>query len=760
MTNTPIKKVKKRDGEIVPFEKERIVKAVNSAVVAVGGKENWKLSSKIADMVLEEMETKFGRKIVPGVEDIQDIVEEALIKRGLTKVAKAYILYRSKRAQVREASKTIPEEVRELAGESKKYFRNDLAEFIYYRTYSRWVEEEHRRETWIETVGRYMNFMRENLGNQLEEKEYEEIQNAILNQEVVPSMRLMWGAGKAVKKTNVCAYNCSYIAPSKLGDFAEIMYLSMCGTGVGFSVESQTVQQLPIIKYQTGKAAKIYAIEDSKEGWGDALTFGLRAWYRGGDTKFDYSNIRPAGTRLHTMGGQSSGPDPLRALLDFARAKIFSRQGKRLTNIDVHDIICKIGEVVVMGGVRRSALISLSDLDDKEMRHAKEGQFYLFEPQRQMANNSAVYNRKPTTAEFMEEWLALAKSGTGERGIFNRAGLKHQLPDRRWKIFKKHFQTSGTNPCGEIVLRSKQFCNLSEVICRVEDTSETLLRKMRLATILGTYQSALTYFPYLSKEWKKNCEEERLLGVSLTGQWDCPAVRDGKVLKALKEKAVEVNKKYAKKFGINASTCISCVKPSGTVSQLVDAASGMHPRHAKYYIRRVRISATDPLFHMLRDQKFPHYPEVGQPADKAVTYVIEFPVKAPKSAITRNKISALAQLEHWKMVKEHYTEHNPSVTVSVGDDEWIDAANWLYKNWDILGGLSFLPRTEHSYALAPYEEINEERYNELVAKLPRVDFSQILLYEKGDTTQGAKELACVSGVCEIEEVSAVNTTQA
>jgi ribonucleoside-diphosphate reductase alpha chain len=760
MINTLIKKVRKRDGEIVPFEKDRITKAVNAAIAAVEGRENLKLASKVADRVLEEMEIKFGRKVVPGVEDIQDIVEEALIKKGLTKVAKAYILYRSKRAQVREASKTIPEKVRELADASKKYFRNDLAEFIYYRTYSRWVEAEGRRETWIETVGRYMNFMRENISDQLDPKEYEEIQNAIVNQEVVPSMRLMWGAGKAVKKTNVCAYNCSYIAPSKLGDFAEIMYLSMCGTGVGFSVESQTVQKLPIIKYQTGKAAKPYVIEDSKEGWGDALTLGLRAWYAGGDIKFDYSKIRPAGARLLTMGGQSSGPDPLRALLDFARARILSRQGKRLTNLDVHDIICKIGEVVVMGGVRRSALISLSDLDDKEMRHAKEGQFYLFEPQRQMANNSAVYNKKPTTAEFMEEWLALAKSGTGERGIFNRAGLKRQLPERRWKVFKKYFQTSGTNPCGEIVLRSKQFCNLSEVICRAEDTKETLLRKVRLATILGTYQSTLTHFPYLSKEWKQNCEEERLLGVSLTGQWDCPAVRDAKTLKALSERAIEVNKKYARKFGINASTCVSCVKPSGTVSQLVDAASGMHPRHAKYYIRRIRISATDPLFHMLRDQKFPHYPEVGQPADKAVTYVIEFPVKAPKGAITRNSVSAFAQLEHWKMVKENYTEHNPSVTVSVGDDEWIDAANWLYKNWDILGGLSFLPRSEHSYALAPYEEISEERYNELAAKLPRVDFSQILLYEKADTTQGAKELACVAGVCEIEEVAAVNTTQA
>ena len=759
-TSSPIKKVRKRDGEIVQFDASRITRAINGAIVAVEGKENIRLAEKLTSRVMGELESKFGRKVIPGVEDIQDTVEESLIKRGLTKVAKAYILYRSKRAQVRESRKKIPESVKELVEESKKSFRNDLAEFIYYRTYARWIEGGGRRETWVETVARYIDFMRENLGKKLTENEYEEIRGAIFRQEVVPSMRLMWSAGKAARKTNVCAYNCAYIAPSKLEDFAEIMYLSMCGTGVGFSVESQTVQQLPIVKFQKGQKPLVYTIEDSKEGWGNALTLGLKAWYGGKDIRFDYAKIRPAGARLATMGGQSSGPEPLRALLDFSRARIFSRQGKRLSNIDVHDIICKIGEVVVMGGVRRSALISLSDFDDEEMRHAKDGQFYLFEPQRQMANNSAVYNHKPTTTEFVEEWLALAKSGTGERGIFNRGGLKHQLPERRWKMFKKHYQTCGTNPCGEIVLRSKQFCNLSEVICRAEDTKESLLRKVRLATILGTYQATLTNFPFLSKAWKENCEEERLLGVSLTGQWDCPTVRNPEVLSALREKALEVNRKYSRRFGVSASTCVTCVKPSGTVSQLVDAASGMHPRHAKFYIRRVRISATDPLFHMLRDQKFPHYPEVGQLADSASTFVLEFPVKAPKRAITRNKVLSLDQLEHWEIVKRNYTEHNPSVTVSVGETEWIETANWLYKHWEILGGLSFLPRTEHSYALAPYEEITEEKYNELVAKLPRIDFSQILLHEKEDTTQGAKELACVAGVCEIEEITAVNTQSA
>ncbi|MEK7147056.1 MAG: ATP cone domain-containing protein [Patescibacteria group bacterium] len=743
-------KVRKRDGRIVDGDQSRIISAIHRALEVTKEGDLTRDPIKVSDRALKSLEKKYPATYVPHIEEIQDAVEEALILSDFPKTAKAYILYRNERAQIRENRKIVPESVKRLAGDSKKYFRNSLAEFVYYRTYSRWIDSENRRETWIETVDRYINFMRENIGNRLDEKEYDELRQAILNQEVMPSMRLMWSAGDAARKTNVCAYNCSFIAPSKLEDFAEIMYLLMCGTGVGFSVESQTVQQLPLIKKQTGEIVPVYEIGDSKESWGDSLTTGMKAWYEGKDIKFDYSKLRLAGERLKTMGGRSSGPEPLRALLDFTRFKILSRQGKRLRNIDVHDIICKIGEVVVMGGVRRSALISLSDLDDEEMRHSKEGQFYLNEPQRQMANNSAVYNQKPSAAEFMEEWLALAKSGTGERGIFNRGGLESQLPERRWKVFAKDAATAGTNPCGEIILKSKQFCNLTEVIARAEDTEETLLRKTRLAAILGTYQSTLTNFPYISKEWKKNCEEERLLGVSLTGQWDSPAARSPEIAKKLKALALTTNIEYAKRFGINSSTCITCVKPSGTVSQLVDSASGMHARYAKYYIRRIRISATDPLFQMLKDQKFPYHPEVGQAEGSASTYVLEFPVKAPEGAVTNNNLTALDQLEYWKLIKENFTEHNPSVTVSVGDDEWISTANWLYQNWNILGGLSFLPRSDHSYVLAPYDEISEEKYYELLAKMPEIDFSEIVVYEKEDMTQGAKELACVSGVCEVD----------
>jgi hypothetical protein len=1219
--------VRKRDGRVVAFDQDRITNAIYRAMEATGEGNLTRDPRMVSDRVVKSLLKKFPTSAIPSIEEIQDIVEENLILSDFPKTAKSYILYRQQRAAIRERQRHIPERIKKFASESKKYFHNPLAEFVYYRSYSRWVEEESRRETWIETVDRYIQFMKENLGERLTEAEYSELREAILNQEAMPSMRLMWSAGKAARKTNVSAYNCSYIAPAKLEDFAEIMYLSMCGTGVGFSVESQTVQQLPLVLRKTGKKLPTHTIEDSKEGWCDALTLGLKTWYAGKDIDFDYSELRPAGAALKTMGGKSSGPDPLRSLLNFTRAKIINKEGKRLSNLDVHDIICKIGEVVVAGGVRRSALISLSDLDDVEMRGAKTGQFYLTNPQRSMANNSAVYNEKPSATEFLREWLALAESGSGERGIFNRGGLHKQLPARRWKTFQKYAGTAGTNPCltgdtlvyvadgrghvpirqlaqegkdvpvfcfneggkvvvrsmrhprltgknqpvysihlddgsvikatsnhkfrlrtgeykeverlesgdslsiiskfespvapheretqdywwindgrfssnfaehrliasfhynrtipagsvvhhkdknaknnrpenleimtkenhdafhaalmtgdrnpmrrarsewspeqwilykskhsknnkgnnnknysgvtdeelqkhaicltqslgrrfsngdwieyarkhhlpqhfskwrrdhvggvcglakwaalmlgfehvstdprvvrsyaaytsagydceirdgrlviikkceicqrefqishshreygvcsiscglkkkwtdgifrkdtmrrmykahhekkektrrnqaqiysdltfalqreplkvewiqlcreraisseiarksspfrnyaaleeyaayynhkvvsvefsgyadvyngtvdefhnffiggfasttkngkrkfvyinnlncGEIILRSKQFCNLTEVVARAHDTKESLLKKIRWATILGTYQSALTHFPVLSKEWKKNCEEERLLGVSITGQWDSKVARDPHILGKLKMHALEVNKEYAKRFGINESTCITCVKPSGTVSQLVDASSGMHPRHSKYYIRRIRISATDKLFHMLKDQKFPYHPEVGQVEGSATTYVLEFPVKSPAGSIFRNDLSALEQLEYWKVVKEHYTEHNPSVTISVGEREWVPVADWLYKNWDMIGGLSFLPREEHVYRLAPYEEIDEKRYHELIAKLPEIDFSKIIAYEEEDMTIGAKELACVGGACEID----------
>jgi len=750
--SSKIKQIKKRDGKIVNFNQQKITNAVSKAMrVAQEGNLD-KDPSRVSEKVVKELEKRYPPEHISSVEEIQDLTEEMLIIMDFPKTAKGYILYRQERAIIREKQRLVPERVKKLVLESKKYFLSAMGEFIYYRTYSRWLPEEKRRETWIETVDRYIDFMKENLGNKLKENEYQKIKKAILNFQVMPSMRLMWSAGKAARATNVCVYNCSYIAPRKLTDFAEIMYLLMCGAGVGFSVENQNIQQFPIVKRQTEKELATHIIEDNKEGWGDALTLGLKTWYEGKDIEFDYSKIRPAGARLKTMGGRSSGPEPLHYLLDFVKKKVLSNQGKRLSSIDVHDVICKIGKLVEMGGMRRSALISLSDLEDEKMRNAKTGYYYIANPQRSMANNSAVYNEKPAATQFMEEWLSLIKSGTGERGIFNRGGLEKQMPSRRWNKFKKYQQTSGTNPCGEVVLRSKSFCNLTEVVARPEDTEQSLLKKIEIATILGTYQSTFTNFPYISKQWRKNCEEERLLGVSITGQWDCPAVRNQTTLQKLHQRALKVNGEYAKRFGINPSAAVTSVKPSGTVSQLVDSAPGMHSRHSPFYIRRVRISAEDTLFRMLKEQKIPYHPEVGQTEASATTYVLDFPIKAPKKSVFKEDLDAISQLEYWKIVKENYTEHNPSITILVGKNEWIKVVNWLYENWDILGGLTFLSQNEHIYQLAPFEEIDEEKYKQLVSRFPKIDFSQILTYEKEDETKGGPS-GCEGFICEINSGS-------
>ncbi|OGC84918.1 ribonucleoside-triphosphate reductase [Candidatus Adlerbacteria bacterium RIFCSPHIGHO2_12_FULL_53_18] len=741
----------KRDGSIVPFDASKISRAVEKAMRASGEYRDG-APERVAGAVTRKLVEHSGSDtaVVPTVEGVQDLVEAELMLQKFPATAKAYILYREQHAALRKQEEGVSEEIKALVHESKQYFPNQLSEFIFYSTYSRWLDEKNRRETWAETVDRYVDFMRENLGSKLKKAEYEEIRRYMLEMKAMGSMRLLWSAGVPARASNVCVYNCSFIAPARWQDFAEIMYISMCGTGVGFSVERQTVESLPLIKRQTGKKLPDFVIGDSKEGWGDALTHGMNTWASGQDVAFDYAHVRPRGSRLKIMGGRASGPEPLKSLLDFTRERMLARQGRHLTTLDVHDIVCKIGEIVVAGGVRRSALISLSDLDDVEMRQAKNGQFYLHDPQRSMANNSAVYNEKPTMEQFLDEWHNLVTSGSGERGIFNRGSLRKQLPARRWKLFEEGYWTSGTNPCGEIVLKSKQFCNLSEVVVRPEDTEESLMEKVRIATILGTYQASLTDFPYLSPEWKKNCEEEALLGVSMTGQWDNTAVRDPQVQRRLKEVAVETNRKYAKRFGINPSTSITAVKPSGNGSQLFDCASGMHPRHAPYYIRRIRIEGHNPLKKLLEDEGVPCVPEVGQSKETATTFVLEFPVKAPAGAIVKGDLSAHDQLEYWKMLKENYCEHNPSVTVSVAADEWLSVGDWVYRHWDLVGGLSFLPKSEHVYQLAPYEEITAERYHSLAARFPAIDFSKLVLYEQADQTTGAKELACVGGVCELD----------
>ncbi|PIP87067.1 ribonucleoside-triphosphate reductase [Candidatus Campbellbacteria bacterium CG22_combo_CG10-13_8_21_14_all_36_13] len=747
--NSFVKRILKRDGSIVPFDLSKVTNATYKAMNAAeeGSIEEAEL---VANRVLSDLVriSKRFKNFVPSVEGIQDAVEKELILGNYVKAAKAFILYRNERAKVRGNELRVKPEVVQKIEEASKYFKTPYQEFIFYQFYSRWRDDLGRRETWIESIDRFMDFMKENLGNKFSAKEYDEVREGILKQEVCPSMRLLWSAGKACRATNVCAYNCAYIAPTRWKDLADIMYVSMCGAGCGYSVEPENVEQFPQIQKQTGEKAPTIVVEDSKEGWCDAFVGACEAWSSGKDVEIDYSKIRPAGDRLLTMGGRASGPAPLQELMKFTKKKMLTKQGRRLSTLDMHDIICQIGLIVVAGGVRRSALISLSALDDVDLRDAKKGAFWQTNGQRSMANNSAVYEAKPTATEFLEEWSALVSSGSGERGIYNRGGLEKQLPARRWENLKYEKQP-GMNPCGEIYLKSRQFCNLTSIVIRPEDTEKSLKRKMRLATMLGTYQASLTDFKYISKDWKKNCDEEALLGVSLTGYFDNKIVRDDKVLESLRNEALIVNRKYAKKIGINVSTAVTCVKPHGNSGQLLGVGSGMHPWYAPYFIRRVRISVNDPLLKLAREQGVPIHPEVGYSTSNATTMVLEFPIKAPKGAVFKDQVSAIDFLNEWKRLKVHFTEHNPSATVYVGPDEWLAVANFVYENWDIVGGLSFLPRNEHVYQLAPYEEITKEEFERRSAELSKLDFSKLVIYELDDQTIGAKELACVGGACEI-----------
>jgi len=742
-------KTQKRDGSVVDFSFEKITHAISAAMNEVKEGDPDK-ANNVAILVCDELEhlSKKYKNFIPTVEVIQDEVERQLMISGFTASAKAYILYREEHTKKRGHQIAIPKEVSDKIADSSKYFVGSYQEFIFYQFYARWSDKLGRRETWEEAIDRFMDYMKYKLGKKLTVAEYKEVREAILTQEICPSMRLLWSAGDACEATNVCAYNCAYIAPTKWEDLSEIMYVSMCGAGCGFAVEPENVEQFPQIQKQTGKKAREIYVEDSKEGWADAFALACKAWASGLDVDINYSLVRPTGARLATMGGRSSGPGPLQELMSFTRTRILSRQGRRLAPIDLHDIICQIGLIVVAGGVRRSALISLSSLDDKTMRDSKKGAFWQTDGQRSMANNSAVYESKPSAAEFLEEWNALVTSGSGERGIFNRGGLEAQVPARRWEQLKDSPQT-GVNPCGEIYLQSKQFCNLTSIVVRPKDTMESLNRKMRLATIIGTYQATLTDFGYLSKQWQENCEAEQLLGVSITGYYDNKIVRDDKNLDTLREEGIKANKVYAKRFGAKPSTAITCVKPHGNSGQLLGVGSGMHPWFSKYYIRRVRISANDPLLQLAKEQGVPVLPEVGYSTSTATTLVMEFPVKAPETAIVAKDVSAIEMLTEWKRLKEHFTEHNPSVTIYAGDGEWIKIANFVYENWDIVGGLSFLPRNDHVYQLAPYEEITKEEYEKRFSALGKIDFSHLMYYEQYDQTNGAKEVACSAGVCEL-----------
>ena len=627
-------------------------------------------------------------------------------------------------------------------------------EFIHLSRYSRWLPKEGRRETWNETVGRYFNFFKEHLkdmtGYELEDKDRKELENAVLATKVMPSMRCLMTAGDALKRENIAGYNCSYVAVNRIQSFDEILYILMNGTGVGFSVERQHIAELPVVAEEFFLSDTVITVADSKLGWAKAFKELVGMLYIGQIPKWDLSKVRPAGAPLKTFGGRASGPAPLENLFNFTVNVFKGANGRKLSSVECHDIVCKIAEVVVVGGVRRSALISLSNLSDDRMRHAKAGQWWNDNPQRALANNSACYTEKPDMGIFMDEWKALYDSKSGERGIFNRASAVSMAAKNGRRDTEHEF---GTNPCSEIILRDREFCNLSEVVVRPSDTKESLMEKVRLATILGTFQSTLTNFKYVSAMWRKNCAEERLLGVSLTGIMDC-CLTNGKeknlsgLLDDLREEAVKTNKIWAEKLGIPQSAAVTCVKPSGTVSQLVDAASGIHARHNPYYIRTVRGDKKDPLTKMMTDIGFPVEDDVMNPSN---TSVFSFPMKVDRSAVFRTDMSAVEQLELWLTYQKHWCEHKPSVTISVKESEWMEVGSWVYKNFDWMSGVSFLPFSEHTYQQAPYQDCDEKEYKFLLNKMPKqVDWSKLSEYESMDMTVGAQELACAAGFCEIQ----------
>lgn len=634
-------------------------------------------------------------------------------------------------------------------------------EIIHQSRYARFLPEKNRRETYEETVGRLIDYLNiqvlsarkdEDSAEALSNILIEEIKPAILNLDIMPSMRLLMTAGEACERDNISAYNCSYLAVNNKRAFSEALYILMNGTGVGFSCERQEVAKLPTIPAELRQVDDIIVVGDSKLGWAKSFKKLLSSLWEGDIPSIDYSKVRPAGARLKTFGGRASGPEPLRRLFDFTVETFKRAKGRKLNSLEVHDMMCMIGEIVVVGGVRRSALISLSNLSDRRLAEAKSGAWWEANPQRSLANNSVAYTEKPDATTFMEEWLTLVKSKSGERGIFNR--VASQIQAGKWGRRDTTVQY-GTNPCSEIILRDKQFCNLTEVVVRATDDFDSLKRKVELATILGTIQSTLTNFQFLSEEWKKNTEEERLLGVSLTGIMDHPILngnRDQETffsqlkdwLEQLRDHARKTNEEWAERLGINASSSITCVKPSGTVSQLVDSASGIHARHSPFYIRRIRMDKKDSIYAFLKQKGVVVEDEAFRPESTAV---FSFPMKAPEGAVCRMDKTAIEQLELWLTYQRHWCEHKPSVTISVKDDEWMEVGAWVWKHFDEMSGVSFLPFSDHTYQQAPYEDITKEQYEELIKQVPTIDWSDFV--EEEDNTEGMQQLACVSGVCEL-----------
>ena len=640
-----------------------------------------------------------------------------------------------------------------------KYTPDYYQQFIHLSRYARWDYEKKRRETWEETVDRYMKFfkktLKENNNYEIPKKDYDDVRQAILNHEVMPSMRALMTAGDALEHENIAGYNCAYTHVNHVHAFDEVLYILMNGTGVGFSVENQHVSKLPDVPNILYDTATAIVVEDSKLGWAKAFREIVTLLYTGHIPQWDLSRVRPAGSVLKRFGGRASGPEPLDSLFKFTIKTFKNAQGRKLTPIECHDILCKVGEVVVVGGVRRSALISLSDLSDQDMSHAKSGQWYLQNVQRALANNSANYHEKPSVSTFLREWTALYDSKSGERGLFSSKAAKAQVPKRREKM-----DDFGCNPCSEIILRGRtpeggpggQFCNLTEVVVREKDNQEDLIRKVGLATIIGTWQATLTDFQYINPGWKQNCDDERLLGVSLTGICDNELMTQMTeehqfMLEQMRFHAQSVNTEMARELGINPSAAITCIKPSGTVSQMVNSASGIHPRWSDHYIRTVRMDNKDPLKEFMVDQGFQSEPDITKPDH---TTVFSFPQRAPRGSLKRSDISAIKHLELWLFYQRHFCEHKPSVTINVKEEEWLEVGAWVYKHFDEMCGVSFLPYADHSYKQAPYQECSEEEYEKILSLLPKdLTWNDLSNYEQEDYTVASQELACVGGSCEI-----------
>lgn len=629
--------------------------------------------------------------------------------------------------------------------QTKQQLPTQLQEYVHKSRYARWNEQHQRRETWEETVDRYVSYFHTKFPEHYPAKE---VQNAITNLHVMPSMRALMTAGPALERDPMAGYNCAFVAVDNIRAFDEILYILMCGTGMGFSVERQYIAHLPTVAETFINSGITIQVKDSKGGWATAFRELIALLYSGTIPKWDVSQVRAAGVKLKTFGGRASGPQPLVDLFKFAIATFKNAAGRKLNSVECHDLVCKVADIVVVGGVRRSALISLSNLSDDRMRSAKSGQWWVTEPQRALANNSAAYTERPQMELFMKEWLSLIESKSGERGIFNReAAIKKALASGR----RDATQVIGVNPCAEITLRSKGVCNLTEAVIRAEDTKEQLLEKVKLAVIMGTFQSMLTEFRYVRKGWRDNQEEERLLGVSLTGIMDHPVLSQTTAVAAswlqeMKAYAIAVNKEWAEKLGINQSVAITTVKPSGTVSQLVDSASGIHPRYSEYYIRTVRADKKDPLAKLMREQGFPVEDCASKPDS---TDIFSFPVEGPAHAVFRNDRSAIEQLEHYLMFQTYWTEHNVSITVYVKDHEWLGVGDWVYQNFDSIAGVSFLPHSDHTYQQAPYTECTESEYLELLSRMPLFDWDRLSNFEKDDATVNVKELACTAGQCEL-----------